>query len=208
MNLAYFRKSSFDQKKTVENVKSVAHNLGLTVIGTTELSSGNGIIIHVCKPEWMGNLIASDLNLIGLLPCAVAIMTRKDDVMIGVGSPSVMASISQNPAILQLASQMEKQLKELIHKSAGVEVLKPSKITLYSTTTCPYCKMEAAWLSQRKVSYKEIHVDSDQKAAEDMVNKTGQMGVPVTAIQYEGGEEEYIIGFDKPQLAQILGVTQ
>jgi glutaredoxin len=66
--------------------------------------------------------------------------------------------------------------------------------------------MEAAWLDEKKVKYELIHVDKDQKEAEDMVKKTGQMGVPVTAIQFEGGEEEFVVGFDRPQLSQILNV--
>ncbi len=207
MNIAYFRKSTFDRKQTVDNVRTQAQKFGLTVLGTTELPGGNGTILHVCNPTWMGNLVASDANLLGLLPCAIAVLTKNDEVRIGVGSPTVLGSISQHPAIAQLASEADKTLKELIHASAGVQPLKPSGVKLYSTTTCPYCKAEAAWLDEKKVAYKEVHVDLDQKEAEDMVKKTGQMGVPVTAIQYEGGEEEYIIGFDRAHLTQTLGIT-
>jgi glutaredoxin 3 len=206
MNLAYFRKSTFSRDVTVENVKNQAKELGLTILGSTELPGKNGTILHICNPSWMGNLLASDVNLIGLLPCSIAVISKNNDVMIGVGSPAVLGSVSQNPAIAQLASQAEEKLKELIHASAGVGPLKPTRVKLYSTTTCPYCKMEAAWLDEKKVTYEEIHVDQNQQEAEDMVKKTGQMGVPVTAIGYEGGEEEYIVGFNKPQLAAILGV--
>lgn len=206
MNIAYFRKSIYDRNKTVENVKQQAKKLGLTVLGTAELPAGNGIILQVCNPDWMGNLIASDANLIGLLPCSIAVINQKADVMVGVGSPTVLGSVSQNPAIAQIASQAEEKLKELIHKSAGVGPLKPTGIKLYSTTTCPYCKMEASWLDEKKVKYEEVHVDLNQKEAEAMVQKTGQMGVPVTAIQYEGGEEEYIVGFDRQRLSAILEI--
>jgi len=204
MNIAYFRKSTFDRIKTVENVKKQAKELGLTVLGSTELPAGNGTVLHVCNPNWMRNLITSDANLIGLLPCSVAVINQKGEVMVGVGSPTVLGSISKNPAIIQLASQAEEKLKELIHKSAGVGTLKPIGVKLYSTTTCPYCKMEASWLDEKNVKYEEVHVDLSQKDAEMMVQKTGQMGVPVTAIQYEGGEEEYIVGFDRERLSSIL----
>lgn len=206
MNLAYFRKSTFSETETVENVKKYATDMGLTVLGLTSLSGKNGTVLHICNQNWMGNLIASDSNLIGLLPCSVAIITKNDEVMVGVGSPAVLGSVSQNPAISQLASDAEQKLKELIHQSAGVGPLKPVKVKLYSTTTCPYCKMEAAWLDEKKVTYEEVHVDENKNEAEEMVQKTGQMGVPVTVIQYEGGEEEFIVGFDKPQLAQILSI--
>ncbi len=206
MNLAYFRKSSFTQEDTVENVKKQAEKLGLSVLGQTQLPSGHGTILHVCNPVWMGNLIASDSNLIGLLPCSIAVLSKKDDVVIGVGSPAVLGGVSQNPAIIQLATEAEETLKNLVHASAGVGQLKPTAIKLYSTTTCPYCKMEAAWLDDKKVTYSEVHVDQNQQEADDMVKKTGQMGVPVTSIQYEGGEEEFIIGFDKQKLSSILEI--
>jgi len=206
MNIAYFRKSTFSESETLENVKKHAKNLGLTVLGITDLPGKNGTIVHVCNPTWMGNIIASDSNLMGLLPCSIAVITQKGDVMVGVGNPTVLRGVSQNPAIAQIAAEADTQLKELIHQSAGVTALKPIKVKLYSTTTCPYCKMEAAWLDEKKVKYELIHVDKDQKEAEDMVKKTGQMGVPVTAIQFEGGEEEFVVGFDRPQLSQILSV--
>jgi glutaredoxin 3 len=81
---------------------------------------------------------------------------------------------------------------------------KLSKIKLYSTTTCPFCIMEAMWLNNKKIKYEKVNVDLDQKEAEDMVRKTGQMGVPVTSLLYEDGSEKLIVGFDKPALEQVL----
>lgn len=208
MNIAYFRKSKFDRERTVQNVKKSASELGLNLLGSTDLPGGNGIVLHICNPAWMGNLIASDANLIGLLPCSVVVINKDDGVVVGVGSPTVLGSVSQNPAITQLASEANKKLKDLIHRSAGVEAMKPVGVKLYSTTTCPYCKMEAKWLTDKKIQFDEVHVDLNREEAEDMVKKTGQMGVPVTGIKYEDGEEEFVIGFDKPQLAQILETTQ
>ena len=72
--------------------------------------------------------------------------------------------------------------------------------------TCPYCKMEKSWLDEKKITHELVYVDKNQEKAQYMVEKTGQMGVPVTEIEYEEGEPEYIIGFDKPKLAQILHV--
>jgi glutaredoxin/uncharacterized protein (DUF302 family) len=206
MNIAYFRKSTFDLIKTVDNVKKEAEKLGLKILGETALPGGNGVVVNVCNPAWMGNLIASDANLIGLLPCAVAVFSKNDEVMVGAGSPTVLGSISKNPAVAEIASQAEDKLKELIHLSAGVGPLKPTGVKLYSTTTCPYCKMEAAWLNEKQVKFAEVHVDFNQQEAEEMVRKTGQMGVPVTIIRYEGGEEEFIVGFDKARLTSILGI--
>lgn len=206
MNLAYYRKSSFDLQRTTQNVQKAAKDSGLEVLGQTKLPSGNGVVIQICNSNWMGNLIASDSSLIGLLPCSIAIISKDSDVLIGMGSPTILGSVSQNPAISQLAAQIDRKLKELIHKAAGVGPLKPTGVKLYSTTTCPYCKMESAWLSDKKIRFEEVKVDTDQREAEEMVRKTGQMGVPVTAIQYDNGEEEFIVGFDKSKLEQILNV--
>jgi len=84
--------------------------------------------------------------------------------------------------------------------------MKPVYIKLYSTMSCPYCKMEKAWLDSEKIKHEVVYVDQNHEEARKMVNKTGQMGVPVTEIGYDNGKEEYIVGFDKPKLSQILGV--
>jgi len=83
---------------------------------------------------------------------------------------------------------------------------KIKKIKFYSTTTCPYCKMEASWLDSQKIKYEYTLVYLNPTAGEEMVRKTGQMGVPVTEIVYDDGEEEYIVGFDKERLSEILGI--
>lgn len=58
----------------------------------------------------------------------------------------------------------------------------------------------------KKIKFDHIFVDLNQKVAEEMVAKTGQMGVPVTEIVYDNDEEEYIIGFDKARLTEILNI--
>jgi glutaredoxin 3 len=80
------------------------------------------------------------------------------------------------------------------------------KVKVYATTTCPYCTMVADWLTSKKVAFEKILVDQDQKAAMDMVQKTGQMGVPVTEIEYPDRNPEFVVGFNQPQLAYMLGV--
>ncbi|MBU4422042.1 glutaredoxin family protein [Candidatus Parcubacteria bacterium] len=79
------------------------------------------------------------------------------------------------------------------------------KITIYSTTTCPYCHMLKEWLNEKNIEYKNIMVDEDQKGAEEMVKKSGQMGVPVTIIE-KGGKENIVIGFDKEKLSELLDI--
>lgn len=75
------------------------------------------------------------------------------------------------------------------------------KVTVYSTSTCPYCIRVKQFLKDNNVDFEENDVAADQEKAKEMVDKTGQMGVPV--IDVDG---EIIIGFDKDKLVQALGL--
>lgn len=77
------------------------------------------------------------------------------------------------------------------------------KITVYSTTTCPYCKMLTRWLEEHNISYTEHKVDLNPYAAQTMVMLSGQMGVPFTTIE-EDDVTEKVLGYDVNQLKQLL----
>lgn len=81
------------------------------------------------------------------------------------------------------------------------------KVKIYSTTHCPYCKMEKMYLDQKGVPYEEILVDLNEKAAEEMVGLSGQLGVPFTVISKDDGTEAHILGFDQPKLNQALNIV-
>ena len=72
-------------------------------------------------------------------------------------------------------------------------------IKIYSTPTCPYCKMTKEYLSSKGVSYQDFDVSSDKGALEQMVKTSGQMGVPVTVI-----DGEIVVGFDKARIDSLL----
>lgn len=80
------------------------------------------------------------------------------------------------------------------------------KITVYSTTTCPYCKMLTRWLDDKKIDYTEYKVDQNPFAAQAMVNLSGQMGVPFTTIEDDGGDMVKVLGFDVPKLQATFNV--
>jgi glutaredoxin len=67
--------------------------------------------------------------------------------------------------------------------------------------------MEKDYLGQKGVKFENVFVDLDQQAAQDMIAKSGQMGVPVTEFTYEDGKTEYLLGFDKLKIDQILGLS-
>lgn len=73
------------------------------------------------------------------------------------------------------------------------------RVKVYSTPTCPFCKMTKDFLKENKVKFEDIDVSSDQSKAKEMVEKSGQMAVPVTDI---GGK--MIVGFNKEKLTEAL----
>lgn len=76
-------------------------------------------------------------------------------------------------------------------------------VTIYTTTHCPYCHMAKEFFKQNNVKFKEINVEENEKAAEEMIEKSGQMGVPV--IEIDG---KMIVGFDKPAIEKALKIKK
>jgi len=74
-----------------------------------------------------------------------------------------------------------------------------SKVTIYTTPSCVYCKMAKQYFADNKVEYEEKNVVTDIEAREAMVQKSGQMGVPVVEI-----DGEIIVGFDQARLKEVL----
>ena len=72
-------------------------------------------------------------------------------------------------------------------------------ITIYSTPTCPYCKMAKEYLSQQNMPFTDIDVSADAAKAEAMIQKSGQMGVPVIDI-----DGRIIVGFDRVAIDAAL----
>lgn len=73
------------------------------------------------------------------------------------------------------------------------------EIKIYSTPTCPYCKMAKQFFSSKGISYEDIDVSSDSTKAEEMVKLSGQMGVPVIVI-----DDKVITGFDKSRIESLI----
>lgn len=72
---------------------------------------------------------------------------------------------------------------------------------IYTTPTCPYCRAEKQFLKQNNVHFEEVDVSRDNEAAHEMIEKSGQMGVPVTEI-----DGKIIVGFDREAIAKALGL--
>ena len=76
-----------------------------------------------------------------------------------------------------------------------------AKVTIYTTPTCVYCKATKAFFQEKNIQYTEKDVAIDEKARDEMVRRSGQMGVPVIDI-----DGKLIIGFDKAKLSELLGI--
>ncbi|MEI8249327.1 MAG: glutaredoxin family protein [Candidatus Taylorbacteria bacterium] len=73
------------------------------------------------------------------------------------------------------------------------------QVTIYSTPTCVYCNMAKTFFKANNVSFTEHNVASDLEARKEMIDKTGQMGVPVIDL---GGE--VIVGFNEEKIKSVL----
>ena len=88
-------------------------------------------------------------------------------------------------------------------KRGALRESKMSKnVKVYSTPTCPFCIRTKQFLKDNNIVFQDYDVSSDQVKAEEMIKKSGQMGVPVLDI-----EGEIIIGFDKEKIKQALGIV-
>ena len=74
-------------------------------------------------------------------------------------------------------------------------------VTIYSTPSCHFCHMAKDFFKEKSVAYVEFDVASDMEKRKELVEKSGQMGVPVIFIG-----DDMVIGFDKPKIAQLLGL--
>ena len=74
-------------------------------------------------------------------------------------------------------------------------------VTIYTTPTCGYCKMAKEFFTANNLTYTEYNVATDIEKRKEMVEKSGQMGVPVIFV-----DNDMTIGFDKTKLASLLGL--
>jgi glutaredoxin-like YruB-family protein len=76
------------------------------------------------------------------------------------------------------------------------------EVIIYTTPTCGYCKMAKEYFTANNVGYKEYNVGTDLEKRKEMIEKSGQMGVPVIFVG-----DDMTVGFDKPRLSSLLGIA-
>lgn len=83
-------------------------------------------------------------------------------------------------------------------KADGREV---KRVTVYSTPTCSWCNTLKGWLRRNSVSFTDIDISRDERAAEDLVRRTGQQGVPQTEVN-----GQVVVGFNQQRLQELLEI--
>lgn len=82
-----------------------------------------------------------------------------------------------------------------------------AKVTMYTTKTCPFCKMQKDYLNSKNIQFTEILVDENPDEAQKMIEISGQMGVPFTTIEKDDGQKVNILGFDKTKINEALEIN-
>lgn len=75
-------------------------------------------------------------------------------------------------------------------------------VTIYSTPTCHFCHMAKEFFTEKGVQFTNYDVASDLAKRQEMIEMTGQMGVPVIKIG-----DDVVVGFDKPKISRLLGIA-
>ena len=74
-----------------------------------------------------------------------------------------------------------------------------ARVVVFSTSSCPWCTRAKRYLKESGVRFNEVNIERDPKAAQDLVKKTGQRGVPVEKVG-----SKWIVGFDQPRIEKEL----
>jgi len=75
-------------------------------------------------------------------------------------------------------------------------------VRVFSTPICPYCLALKNFLKEHNIEFEDIDVSQDEKARDEMIKKSGQMGVPVIEI-----DDEMVVGFNKEIIKSLLKIT-
>ena len=76
------------------------------------------------------------------------------------------------------------------------------KVAIYTTPTCGYCRMAKEFFKENNIAYNEYNVAADADKRNEMMEMTGQMGVPVIMI-----DDNIVVGFNQSKIAELLGVS-
>jgi len=76
-------------------------------------------------------------------------------------------------------------------------------VKIYSTPVCPYCYTLREFFKEKGIAFEDINVSKDEKIRDDMIQRSGQMGVPVVEI-----DGQMVVGFDREKILNLLGIKE
>jgi glutaredoxin/uncharacterized protein (DUF302 family) len=205
MKLAYARTSALSYEAAIDRVEKAVADIGWHLAGKQELPSGT--VFFVSQPDLFSAILDHHADLVGVMPWAIFIGRGPEKTVVSSIDGSLLKGLMGHHTHEEVDT-IKESMTDLVNRIADVGALKVSKVTLFSTMSCPYCKMEKEWLEQHKIEHTVSYIDLDQSKAEYVVRHTGQMGVPVTEITFEEGQPEFIIGFDKGRLSTAFNIQQ
>jgi glutaredoxin-like YruB-family protein len=155
--------------------------------------------LHAASEKAKGiNLMAADVNLVKDIHARYQVISvptllifdgyEFTNVVKGCNDPAFYISLFEESLYQARIQDGEKRQK---------------RVVVYTTPSCSWCTTLKNYLKSNQIRYTEIDVSRNQQAAEDMVRKSGQQGVPQTDI-----EGEIIVGFDRNRINNILGIQQ
>ena len=75
------------------------------------------------------------------------------------------------------------------------------KVIIFTTPTCSFCNAAKRYFREKRIKFRDVDVSRDHRAAQDMMRRTGQTGVPVILIN-----NRPVVGFNKPKINRMLGI--
>jgi glutaredoxin 3 len=198
MRITYFRKTKITKEKIIENLKKHAENNKIEIWGIKEIN--NITLVAIYDKNLFETYKNINPELLAVLPMIIFIVNEGEINKVGILNPEILGSITD----FQEISDVENKLKKLVDEISEAEERKIKKIKVYATTNCPYCKAEKEYLDSKGIKYEYTLVDLNPVSAQEMIEKTGQYGVPVTEIIFDDEDAEYIIGFDRERIEKIL----
>jgi thioredoxin len=117
------------------------------------------------------------------------------------GIPTVVVFKDGRIVDQRVGVQAKQDYLRAIEQAKGSKASDPKKVIVFGTPTCPYCHQVKAYLKEKGVAFEDVDVFLDPAKADQMVARSGQMGVPQLWIN-----DLVVVGFNRPQINMMLGI--
>jgi len=141
--------------------------------------------------------------------CAVNAAKVKDiHTIYGISTvPTVLVIKNGKPSKIVYGLQSKEYYQRLLYdvpvaaSGSDGENRKTHNVVVYTSSSCPWCSTVKSYLMKNRIYFREVDISRDQQAAQELVRRSGQMGVPQTDI-----DGNIVVGFDQSKLDSFLGI--